>query len=253
MSFYNMLFGMNSQADLLLAVIGLRKVDVERFRDVSSVDNGGQITVYTRTGGGNREDYPNIAMRSRPEWLDSEDDDYDSTYCTDTFKVPEQWQADVRALGDILANGLRTEFAQHLAATLRREPTEADKAQAAYDEEAAALRRTGHVMANGHTFVPYDDGSAKVALDLAEKNGGSLRSCWGILPLKLMVKRDHVPYPHSPHEETRLHMTRLDISYEWEIDEAYLRHMVQRWSASHPLTMAKICEGAKRTSPKAQV
>jgi hypothetical protein len=63
MSLYNALFGMNSQADLLLAVVGLRRVDVERFRDVRI--DGESIAVYSRTGGGNRESYPQEVMRHR--------------------------------------------------------------------------------------------------------------------------------------------------------------------------------------------
>ena len=47
---------------------------------------------------------------------------------------------DVAAIGDPLTHGLRPEFAQHLAKTMRREPTEDDKAQAACESEAAELR-----------------------------------------------------------------------------------------------------------------
>jgi hypothetical protein len=80
MSLYNMLFGMNQQADLRLAVIGLKKNDVERFRDVSASEDGTTITVYTRTGGGNRSGCPNLAMRKLQTWHGSEDDDLDRSY-----------------------------------------------------------------------------------------------------------------------------------------------------------------------------
>lgn len=244
MSFYNMLFGMNSQTDLLLSVIGLRQVDVERLRNVFASEDGATIEVYTRTGGGNRESYPNLAMRKRPEWTGSVDDDFDSTYCTDTFAVPEQWRADVAALSDVLRHGIRQEFAQHLAATLRRDPTDADKAQAEHDAERAALGRTRHFRANGHTFVPQDDHAAKVALDAAEKNGGSLRSFWGIAPLAIVVKRDFHPYPQARSESDRQHFVRVQVDYDfgWSIDEAYWQHMQERWAESHPLTMARIAE-----------
>lgn len=195
MSFYNMLFGVNDQADLLLAVIGLKKNDIERFRDVHVEDDGKTIAVYTRTGGGNRAYYPNLTMRKLPTWQGSEDDDFDCTYCTDRFAVPEKFVEDVQNLGDILSHGLRAEFAQHLAATLRREKTDGDKAAAAYDAEERALARTAHVKANGHTFVPYDDYAMQKALELAEANEGRLRSCRGILPLVLKVKRRFPPLP----------------------------------------------------------
>lgn len=245
MSFYHMLFGMNGHTDLLLAVVGLKRVDIERFRDCSAGDGGATIEVYTRTGGGNREGYPNLEMRKRPEWAGSADDDYDSTYCYDTFAVPKQWRQDVMALQDILKHGMRAEFAQHLAKTLRREPTEADREQAAHDAERAALARTDHFMANGHTFVPKGDSALKVALDLAENNGGELRSCWGgIAPIAIAVKRDFQNWPQHTDPNERQHMTRVDVGYDfqWSMDDAYWQHMQKRFGESHPLTMAKIAE-----------
>jgi hypothetical protein len=244
MSLYNMLFGRNPKSDLLLAVLGLRSVDIERLRDVHASEDGSTISVYTRTGGGNRDDYPNLTMRKRPEWAGSEDDDFDSTYCTDTFAVPEQWRADVAALSDLLANGMRAEFARHLAATLKREPTDKDKANALYEQERQALARTDHFMANGHTFVPKNDSALKVALDLAETNGGKLRSCWGIAPIVIHVKRDFHPYPKAKDEGSRQDFRRVDVSYDygWVMDVAYWEHMKERFAESHPLTMAQIAE-----------
>ncbi len=113
----NALFGMNSQADLLLAVVGLRRVDVERFRDVRI--DGESIAVYSRTGGGNRESYPQEVMRHRPEWKASEDDDYDSTYCNDFLAIPAEYLEDTEGLADVLTHGIRPEFGRHLAVTLR--------------------------------------------------------------------------------------------------------------------------------------
>jgi len=242
MSLYNLLFGMNAQTDLLLAVIGLKQCDIERFRNVGTADEGRKIEVYTRTGGGNRSDYPNLTMRKLPEWQGSEDDDFDNTYCTDTFAVPEQFVADVAALADPLTHGLRAEFAQHLAKTLRREPTEADQATAAYEAESTKLKRTRHVKANGHTFVPYDDHAMQTALEIAEENDGDLRSAWGIMPLKLEIKTDFVRWPNAQSEDERNSLTRWDVSYKWEIDEAYWQHCLDRFAARFPKTMAKITE-----------
>lgn len=238
MSLYNMLFGMNGQADLILAVIGLRKHDVERFRDVFVEADGAEIHVYSRTGGGNRESYPNTTMRSLSGWVCSYDDNFDSTYCTDVFKVPVEFVQDVRNLSDILSNGLRPEFGQHLIKTLRREATEADTNHAAYEAEQEALRRTKHSMANGHTFVPHDDSAMKVALKLAEANGGELRSCWGILPLVLVVRQNYQPYPKAKSEAwlTR----RVDIDTEWKIDADYWQHCQEVFTQDYPQSMAKI-------------
>jgi hypothetical protein len=131
MSLYNMLFGRNPQTALLLAVIGFKEHDVERFRDVRVENEGRIIAIYTRTGGGNRSDYPQVALYRSPLFERTEDDDFDSTYATFYFRAPDEFVEDVRGLTDILANGLRKEFAQHLAKSLNREPSEADKKAAA--------------------------------------------------------------------------------------------------------------------------
>lgn len=244
MSLYNILFGRNPHASLLLAVLGLRDNDVERLRDVSVSSDGLQIEVYTRTGGGNREDYPNLAMRSAPGWLGSVDDEFDCTYCTDTFAVPAEWAADVAGLSDVLTNGLRSEFGLHLAKTLRREPTEDDLNTKAYQEERERLRATSHKMANGHTFVPLTDAAMEVALKLAEANGGALRSCWGILPIVLEIKTNHIPFPNAldPKVKTTLVRAEIDYSFKWEIDTTYWQHCVERFSADFPVSMARIGE-----------
>lgn len=254
MSFYNMLFGQNAQSDLLLAAVGLRESDVERFRDVSASDDGRQIAVYTRTGGGNRDDYPQEVIHANPLFERDEDDDFDCTYATFYFRVPEEFAADVAAMSDPLENGIRREFAQHLAKTLRREPTEGDKHRAAYDVERQALSRTKSVLANGHTFVPYDDSAMKTALELAEANGGKLRTAWGILPLVLNVKRDFHPYPKATDEGMRQHRVRVEVSvdYGWKIDADYWQHCQERFAADFPVTMAKIAEDVARYTGRAK-
>lgn len=248
MSFYNMLFGRNGQSDLLLAVIGLRENDVERFRDVHASGDGTSIYVYTRTGGGNRGDYPNRILRKAAGWQGSEDDDYDSTYCLDTFQVPAKWAADVAALTDVFANGIRKPFAKHLAKTLRREPTDSDKAAAAYESERQELAKQAHSMANGHTFVPHNDYAMEVALKLAEAHGGKLRSCWGILPIKLTVEQNKSPYPNARDATIRDHLVRVEVGYShrWEIDDDYWQHCLRRFIEKYPLSMAAIAESVTR-------
>lgn len=246
-----MFFGRNTQADLLLAVIGLRECDVERFRDISASDDGTAISVYTRTGGGNRESYPNVAMRKLRWWLSSVDDDFDSTYCTDTFVVPDRWRNDVIALRDPLSFGIRKSFARHLAKTLRRAPTEADLMFSAIREEEAALARTDHIMANGHTFVPKSDHAMKVALELAEKNGGKLRSCWGILPLAVTVTL------HRNSERYKGAFCRWWVEEKywgpgagWVIDHDYWDHCVAAFGAEFPMSVARISEEIERVEAK---
>jgi hypothetical protein len=61
-SLYGMLFGQNPAADVILGTLGLTKEGVGRFRDAYVAD--GQIAVYTRNGGGNRECW----HAEDPEW-----------------------------------------------------------------------------------------------------------------------------------------------------------------------------------------
>lgn len=247
MSLYNMLFGRNSQTALLLAVIGLKENDVERLRDVVASEDGSQIQVYTRTGGGNRDHYPQLAMRKRKGWQGSCDDDYDSTYCMDTFSVNPKWHKDVVGLSDVFKYGLRKTFAAHLSKTLRREPTESDKAVALFTAERERIKDTKHIMANGHTFVPLDDYAMRAALELAEKNDGELRSCWGILPLALTVREWHIRWPNHCDEKYRNSVERatIDQSPYWKIDQRYWQHCLDVFSADFPVSIAKIDKAVK--------
>jgi len=246
-----MLFGMNSQSDLLLAVVGLKKNDVERFRNCFAREGGKTIEVYSRTGGGNRDDYPQEFMRHLPGHRTSVDDDFDCTYCTDTFDVPAEFVQDVANLSDIITHGLRPEFAQHLAKVLNREPTEGDKATAAYEAESAALRRTEHFMANGHTYVPRNDAALETALELAEANGGKLRSAWGILPLAITIRQDFQPYPNAKDPEYAKNRVRIEVGYDWKIDAGYWAHMQERFAKKYPLSMANIAESVASHLDKA--
>lgn len=250
MSLYNMLFGMNSQTPLLLAVIGLKENDVERFRDVSVEDEGKTIAVYARTGGNNRADYPQVALYQNPLFVTTADDDFDNTYATFRFRVPDEFAPDVAGLRDIIGNGLRKEFAAHLATTLNREATEGDKHAQAYDAERRELGRHKHSLANGHTFVPHDDGAMEAALKLAEANAGSLRTCWGILPLIITIKTNHTPFPNARDSKSATYMTRVEVGYEWKIDEPYWEHCRERFASDFPIVMAKIAEAVERHQKK---
>lgn len=121
MSLYNMLFGVNSAAPVLLATLGLTANDVPRFRDCYI--DGERIVIHTRTGGGNRDYYDSeeSCRANYPEYFDGkedpagpwnsgltanacylydEDDDFDSTYANFHFKFPEEYAADLKALSE---------------------------------------------------------------------------------------------------------------------------------------------------------
>ena len=94
MSLYNTLFGTNPAAKFLLASLEKGYDDFGRFRDAfyeQKDDGTGVIIVYTRCGGGNREDYEYVfnEMETHPQYLTNYDDDYDSTYAYIEFLAPD--------------------------------------------------------------------------------------------------------------------------------------------------------------------
>lgn len=71
-----------------------------RFRDCFLQDDehpeyDNHIQVYTRVGGGNRGGgYGEEELLKHPNFVATFDDDFDSTYGTYVFSVPDQWKAD---------------------------------------------------------------------------------------------------------------------------------------------------------------
>jgi hypothetical protein len=112
MSLYNAVCGVNPLYPIFLAIIGLKMEDIPRFRDVYTkldrLDSFGikepLIVVYTRTGGGNRDDHreKNDAMAHHPLHAADYDDSFDSTFAHWEFKVPKQYADDVLLLHEKL-------------------------------------------------------------------------------------------------------------------------------------------------------
>lgn len=121
MSLYNLLHGVNPLSPLFLAMLGLEVDQVPRFRDIYLMEAGGEllIAVYTRMGGGNRghwfyssdeEEGPECScpgctakrvLEGHPLHAYNQDDDFDCTYATYFFKVPECFQEPVRELSEL--------------------------------------------------------------------------------------------------------------------------------------------------------
>jgi hypothetical protein len=100
MSMYNMIHGYNPLAGVLMKILDVTPNKIPRFRDCYF--DGEHIVIYTRTGGGNREFYDepnednkdgpwNSDLRQLPGYVRDEDDDFDSTYASFYFSVPEQF------------------------------------------------------------------------------------------------------------------------------------------------------------------
>lgn len=95
---YNLIFGVNQMSTVILATLGLTTEDVGRFRDCFVTE--GEIAVYTRNGGGNRESYQEVfdTLAQHPCYLRDQDDDFDCTYATIYFKFPDEFADQLKKL-----------------------------------------------------------------------------------------------------------------------------------------------------------
>ncbi len=121
MSLYNMMHGVSPATFFVLPMLGKHPDEYPRFRDcfISNEEHpqyDNHIHVYTRTGGGNRDDYEAEieAMRALPEYVTDFDDSFDSTYASFVFRIPERWQADFARIvaGDV--HGISPEYQAEL-------------------------------------------------------------------------------------------------------------------------------------------
>jgi hypothetical protein len=118
MSLYGLLFGRNPASRLLLAMLNLEEPDVGRFRDCylrrgdvadselppeELAKKPLRIVIYTRNGGGNREDYEGATslLQALPGYLTDYDDDFDCTYASYEFEVPEAFKATAEELASL--------------------------------------------------------------------------------------------------------------------------------------------------------
>lgn len=93
MSLYNMMNGYNISCVLILPMLGRKQDKYPRFRDCFVED--GNIAIYTRCGGGNRNcGFNEELLYEDKNFIKTYDDDYDCTYATYLFKVPNKWKKD---------------------------------------------------------------------------------------------------------------------------------------------------------------
>ena len=114
MSLYNMVHGMNATLAMLVSPFLPRAADAfPRFRDVfleaDDAPTKGDIYVYTRMGGGNRECLDDCEdescqacdarhIEAEPTCICRYDDDFDCTFSTFVFRVADEHRADFAAL-----------------------------------------------------------------------------------------------------------------------------------------------------------
>lgn len=119
MSLYNALFGVNPMAPLILLALNTTHNAIPRFRD-AYLNEAGEMVIYTRTGGGNRDYYDsaesyaasrdmsdpdndykgpfNDSLRQLEGFLGDEDDDFDSTYASFRYSVPPAFKPIIETL-----------------------------------------------------------------------------------------------------------------------------------------------------------
>ncbi len=106
MSLYHILNGgVNKSTFFILPMLGKHPDEYPRFRDCFVGEDEKSIEVFTRVGGANRHSgYGEEALEQHPNFIRTFDDDFDSTYGTYVFSVPEKWQDDFNKIlnGDIL-------------------------------------------------------------------------------------------------------------------------------------------------------
>ena len=92
MSMFNLAIGTSGYPPMLMGIPGLHPTMIGRYRDHWLERNGDSedsliLALYTRNGGGNREEYAEQLdeMHSLPSFISDADDEFDSTYCTLRF------------------------------------------------------------------------------------------------------------------------------------------------------------------------
>ena len=94
MSLYNMINGFNPACVFFMPMLGRKQEEWPRFRDCHITEDN-TIAIYTRVGGNNRGcGYGEEKLYEDENFIRTYDDDYDNTYATYEFKVPEKWRDD---------------------------------------------------------------------------------------------------------------------------------------------------------------
>lgn len=102
MGLYNMVFGNDPRVGAVLLLLEKESAAFGRFRDawIEKTEAGElRLAVYTRNGGNNRGEYMPDWCAEHPLFISDKDDDFDNTYATIYFKMPEDALAKLRALG----------------------------------------------------------------------------------------------------------------------------------------------------------
>ena len=113
MSLYNMINGFDPAVVFILPLLGRRVSEYPRFRDCFVDDD--KIAIYTRVGGNNRNcGFGEEALYEDPDFVRTYDDDFDNTYGTYLFNVPEKWKSDFDKILEGGLKGTSDEYKQYI-------------------------------------------------------------------------------------------------------------------------------------------
>ncbi len=114
MSLYNMINGFSPACLLIMPMLGRKQNEWPRFRGCF-VTRGNNIAIYTRVGGGNRGcGYGEAELYNDPNFITTYDDEYDSTYATYEFSVPEKWKDDFNLIVSGKISEVSDEYVSYL-------------------------------------------------------------------------------------------------------------------------------------------
>ena len=114
MSLYNMMMGFNPACVVIMPMLGRKQNEYPRFRDCFVTEEG-NIAIYTRVGGGNRDcGYGEEELYKDENFITTYDDEHDNTYGTYEFKVPEKWKADFELIMDGKSSEVSQEYINHV-------------------------------------------------------------------------------------------------------------------------------------------
>lgn len=114
MSLYNMINGYNPACLLILPMLGRKQEDYPRFRDCYVTDEN-NIAIYTRVGGGNRNcGFGEEALYDDENFIKTYDDEFDETYATYEFKVPDRWKKDFDKILNSKMSDVSNEYIKYL-------------------------------------------------------------------------------------------------------------------------------------------
>ena len=117
MSLYNMMNGFSPACLYFMPMLDRKQQDYPRFRDCFLSDDEKHIEIYTRVGGNNRgSGFGEEELYKDPNFVTTYDSDFDSTYGTYVFNVPEKWQEDFDRIVDGRFDEVSEEYIQHVEA-----------------------------------------------------------------------------------------------------------------------------------------